>query len=158
MLEQVEKFLLPWVLSNFLSLILVYVCFRWQKAGRLFFGVIFLLAAFFNAYMAIYRPSAYLDYGELAFLDFYKAFIYGFFSKNTTVLVLLIAAGQLGIAIGMLFNGRLLLPAVIGAAAFLLAIVPLGVGSAFPATLIMVAALIILLVKCGRVPSFNPGK
>lgn len=147
MLEEVQQFLIPWILSNTLAFILIYTAFRWPKAGRFVFGAVFLLAAAVNSYMAIFHPSTYLEYGKLTFLAFYKAFIYGFFAKNTTLLVLLIALGQLGIAVGMFFNGRLLLPAALGAAMFLLAIVPLGAGSAFPATLLMVGALWLLVKR-----------
>ena len=144
MIQDVEKFLLPWFITNLLSLVLIYVCHKWQKAGRYLFGIIFLLAAGVNTWMAIFQPSTYLDYGKFTFLTFYKAFISGFFAENTTVLVLLIALGQLAIAVGMFFNGKLLFPAIAGAALFLLAIVPLGLGSAFPATIFMVGGLWLL--------------
>ena len=147
MIQEVEKFLLPWFFSNILSLVLVFVCYKWQRAGRYFFGAIFLFAAGVNTWMAIVKPSAYLGYGKFAFLTFYKAFIYGYFAQNTTLLVVLIALGQLAIAAGLFLNGKLLLPALLGAAFFLLAIVPLGVGSAFPATLFMVLALWFLFKK-----------
>jgi hypothetical protein len=144
MIQEVEKFLLPWFITNVVSLMVVYVCFKWKKAGRYLFGVIFLLAAAVNAWMGIFQPSAYLDYGKLTFLTIYKAFIYGFFAENTTLLVLLVALGQLAISIGMFLNKKLLAPAIAGAAIFLLAIVPLGVGSAFPASLFLVGGLWLL--------------
>lgn len=147
MLQQTDQFLLPWFISNLCSLLVVYVCYRWKNAGRLIFGLIFLLAACINAWMAIYQPSAYLEYGKLAFLDFYKEFIYGFFARNTGMFVMLIALGQLAISIGFFMNGKLFRPAILGAGVFLLAIVPLGVGSAFPATLFLLVALYFIVVK-----------
>jgi hypothetical protein len=147
MLGATEQFLVPWIITNSISFLLIYLCYKWPLAGRIVFGVIFLLAAAVNTWMALFRPAVYLEYGELAFLDFYKAFIYGFFAEHTQLLVLLIAFGQGGIAAGLFFNEKLLLPAVAGAALFLLAIVPLGVGSAFPATLLMVLALGLLVFR-----------
>mgnify|MGYP001464897040 CR=1 FL=1 len=141
---EMEQFLLPWFITNILSLVVVYVCNRWRQAGRYVFGAIFLMAAIVNAWLAIVRPAVYLDYGKFAFLTVYKSFIYGFFAQHTTFFVLLIALGQLAIAAGLFLNGQLLRPALAGAAIFLLAIVPLGVGSAFPATLFMVAGLYLI--------------
>jgi hypothetical protein len=144
---QIEKFLLEWSVVNALSFILLYVCLKWQKAGRYIFGFVFLAASGVNSYLGLFRPSVYLDYGELTWFSFYKAFIYGFFSQHTTAVILIIAACQFLIALGLFLGGKLFVPAILGATVFLLAIVPLGVGSAFPATLIMSLGLLYLLKK-----------
>lgn len=147
MLEQVETFLVPYFTSNVISLALLFVCFKWHTVGRILFGLIFLAASIFNSYLALTAPQAYLMYGDLTPVQLYKEFIFGLFSDYTMWFVLAIAVGQLLIAIGLLFNGKLLLPAVIGAIVFLLAIVPLGVGSAFPAGLILAFGVWVLYRK-----------
>ena len=94
---------------------------------------LFAWASWTNARITITDPAAYQGYGELALLEPYRGFIYGWFREHTSWLVLPIAAGQLGIAVGLLLNSDLSRRlAAGGAILFLLAIAPLGVGSAFP--------------------------
>ncbi len=89
-------------------------------------------------------------------LNIYQNFIYGFFSEYTIPLVLLIALGQLGIAVFLAFGGPLLTVGVFGGIVFLLAITPLGFGSGFPCTLILALALGVMLWKLRRL-EMQPG-
>ena len=142
-----EEYLFPWIISNAVSLVLLFVCYKWNKIGRYLFSFIFLAASIVNTFEAIHNPSTYVDaYGKLAFF-FYEDFIYGIFSHHTTVIVLSIAAGQLLISIFLFLGKKFLKYGVLGGIVFLLAITPLGLGSAFPATLLMAAALAVLFVK-----------
>ncbi|MFQ5448254.1 MAG: hypothetical protein ACE5FF_15115 [Saprospiraceae bacterium] len=150
MIEQVEQFLFIWSVANFVSLAFTFLCFKYPKTGRQVFGIIFLLAGLINATLAILKPSFYLEYGKFSFLSVYEEFIYGYFARSITLFVLIIAVCQLGIAGGMLGRGRFLVPAILGAMAFLLAIVPLGVGSGFPATLFLIIGLWPILQKESR--------
>ena len=142
-----EEYLFPWIISNAVSLVLLFVCYKWNKIGKYLFSFIFLAASVVNTFEAISNPSTYVDaYGKLAFF-FYKDFIYGFFSHHITVIVMFIAAGQLLISIFLFMGKKFLKYGVLGGIVFLLAITPLGLGSAFPATLLMAAALAVLFVK-----------
>jgi hypothetical protein len=142
-----EEYFFPWIVSNAVSLALLFVCYKWNRIGRYLFSFIFLAASVVNTFAAIQDPQTYVDaYGKLAFF-FYKGFIYGFFSRHTTVIVLSIAAGQLLISVFLFLGKKFFLFGVLGGIIFLLAITPLGLGSAFPATLLMAAALIVLFVK-----------
>jgi hypothetical protein len=142
-----EEYLFPWIISNVISLVLLFVCYKWNRIGRYLYSFIFLAASIVNTFAAIREPQTYIDtYGNLAFF-FYKDFIYGFFARNTTVIVLLIAGGQLLISVFLFLGKKFFIYGVLGGIIFLLAITPLGLGSAFPATLLMVAALAVLFVK-----------
>ncbi|NNM33152.1 MAG: hypothetical protein HKO53_08800, partial [Gemmatimonadetes bacterium] len=80
--------------------------------------------------------------------------ILGWFRDHTTALVLSIAAGQLTIAVLMALNATWgLRLGVIGAIVFLLAIVPLGVGSALPFSLIYGAALVVMVRRISETQS-----
>jgi len=131
-----REYLVPYLASNAVALILLGMAFRKPHWVRWALVVLFAWAAWTNARVAITDPGAYQGYGELALLEPYRRFIYGWFREHTTWMVLPIAAAQLGIAVGLLLNsalsGRL---AAAGAILFLAAIAPLGVGSAFPFSL-----------------------
>ncbi len=146
-MEEAFDFWIPYLATNFVALLLLYVCIKWYKAGRITFGIIFLIAAGINAFTAINKPAAYLAYEKYTLLDFYEAFITGFFARNTTMIVLSIALGQLLIAAGLLFFRKWTRTAAAGAMAFLIAIAPLGFGSAFPASLIMALAVFMIWRK-----------
>jgi hypothetical protein len=142
-----QEYLLPWIISNAVSLVLLFVCYKWSRIGRYLFSFVFLAASIVNTLEAIRNPQTYVDaYGKLAFF-FYKDFIQGFFASHTTVIVLSIAAGQFLISIFLFLGKKFFIYGVLGGIIFLLAITPLGLGSAFPATLLMSAALAVLFVK-----------
>lgn len=90
-------------------------------------------------------PQFYLDYAGLTFSGWYKSFINGWFSNHITVAVVFIATCQALIAISMILKGWIFKTGAVGAIVFLLAIVPLGVGSAFPCTLILAISVWIVL-------------
>lgn len=111
-------------------------------------SLIFGAAGIFNMMTSFRTPNVYVEfYGPSAVLSFYKSFIYGIFSDHTTLFVALIASGQILVAVLLLMRKRLFQLGIIGGIIFLMAISPLGVGSAFPATLFMAASLIVLHKK-----------
>jgi hypothetical protein len=113
-----------------------------SPAGLLVFGVIFILAGIFNFYTASTTPEVYQQYATGALFDFYVNFIHGFFRRHAEIIVKLIAAGQMLVGILLLIKkGEARFSGVFGGILFLIAIAPLGIGSAFPATLIMALAL-----------------
>ena len=77
-------------------------------------------------------------------MPLYRRFIYGAFARHTVAFVLAIAGGQ--IAVGVLAFAPLPWRRLgyLGAIVFLLAITPLGIGSAAPSTLIFAAGLAFL--------------
>ena len=127
------------------ALVMLAVSLAAPAAGRLLFVALFAWAAQVNLRTALTTPEVYLDYAALAGLDLYRSFIEGFFAAHITAIVGAIAVGQGAIAALLLFKGVPRTLGLAGALVFLLAIVPLGVGSGFPATLIMAMAAAHLL-------------
>jgi hypothetical protein len=131
--------------SNIVAVTMLAASARWPNAGRLAFVLLFLWAGAWNLRTAIVEPLVYLDYGSLTVSDAYRDFIRGPFARHVTPIVSAIALGQLAIAVLVALRGAAVRLGLLGAIVFLLAIAPLGVGSGFPATLIMTLAAVVLL-------------
>ncbi len=130
--------------SNLVAIGLLLLSWKKPAWGRLLFFLLFGWAAWFNTTMALSTPAIYTGYAQYAFLPVYRHFINGYFAQHTAPFVVAIAIGQACIAFGMVAKGRLFRLGAIGAMLFLLGIAPLGVGSAFPATLVMAWAMLML--------------
>lgn len=142
-----NDYLIPYFISQIVSVIILIVAWKYTKAGRILFALLFFVASCFNMYLGIVKPNDYLEYGELA-IPLYRDFIYGWFSKYVSIIVPIIAIGQFLIAIGILLKGLMVKIACIGIILFLLAIVPLMVGSAFPFSItVSIAAYLVLKKK-----------
>jgi hypothetical protein len=141
----------PYIGSNVVAIALLLVAALWPKVARVLFVVMFIAAGIFNAYTVTTEPAVYVAlYGELAAAKLYQDFIYGVFSQYTVAFVLAIAAGQIAVG-GLLMAKRPLLTlGVIGGIIFLVAIAPLGVGSAFPFSVFAIAALVVMYKVLGR--------
>jgi hypothetical protein len=139
------EYLGPYIGSNVVSVLLIVAAIFRPRAIRWIYVVIFVAAGLLNGYTAITQPSVYVDgYAPLAIAP-YRSIITGMFAEHVQMFVLVIAAGQILIG-GLLADGdRQRRLGVIGATIFLVAIAPLGVGSAFPATLLMAAALWVMM-------------
>lgn len=145
-MEGLNENLIPYVISQFVSIIILIVAWKHTKAARILFTLLFFWASYINMYSVIVEPNVYLEYGELA-IPLYRDFIYGWFSENVRVLISIIATGQFLIAVGMLLKGWMVKMACIGVIIFLLAIAPLMVGSAFPFSITVSIAAYLVFMK-----------
>lgn len=127
------------------SLLLLVAAFRYPRIARAIFAALFAWACWLNWRTAMATPAAYLDYGDLAVLRLYRAFIREIFSVRVALIVGAMATCQGLIAAGLVIGRPLARPALLGAVVFLVAIAPLGVGSAFPSTLLLAAGALRLL-------------
>lgn len=140
-----SEFLLPYVASNIIGLALIVAAIAWPRVARGGYVILFAGAAAVNAYLGITRPDLYItSFGTLALLPVYRDFINGPFAAHATAILLGIAICQLLIAILLTQSGRAFLAAVIGGVIFFVAIAPLGMGSALPATLLYGVGLVVL--------------
>jgi hypothetical protein len=145
MSENLRAYLYPYLVSNGIALLVLVLAFRRPNWARFATIGLFAWAFTVNARIALWHPQDYQGFGELALLPAYRDFIYGWFRDHTAWLLLPIAIGQLAIAILLIPKSTMLRRlGVVGAALFLLAIAPLGVGSAFPFSLTYIAALIVM--------------
>jgi len=138
-----QEYLIPILISNIIALVLLLAAWKAPRWARWSFVIIFLAAGAFNAFTASTTPEAYLTYGEMA-IPVYQDFINGWFADNAQTLVTLIAIGQVVVALLLAWHGVWFRLGVVGGIIFLLAIAPLGVGSAFPCSVILATALIVL--------------
>ncbi len=139
-----SELMLPYLALNAISLGVVVLSVKRHRLTRLLFILIFLVAGLFNIYIAFTRPDVYQYYGGKAVLDFYRDFIHGYFKQHTIEIVSVIGLGQIAVAALLSTSGLFLKLGSIGAVIFFIAIAPLGVGSAFPATLLLALAIILM--------------
>jgi len=137
---------IPYIVTYCLTFALIFICYKWPKIGKVAWGIIFILAGIFNIYTGISNPQAYVDYGQHA-VGLYQKFIYGLFSAYTSLIVSLIASGQILVGIFLLMKRKLFLLGIVGGIIFLIAISPLGIGSASPSTLLMAISLVLLYIR-----------
>lgn len=140
----------PYVITHVSTFLMIFICYKWPKIGKVAWGAIFILAGIFNIFTVIKDPEAYLSYRDHA-VDFYKFFIDGVFSSFTIFIVSLIGAGQILAGIFLLRKGKLFLLGILGGIIFLVAIAPLGIGSAFPSTLLMAFSLVLLHIRYKKI-------
>lgn len=146
-----QGYLIPYLASNLIALALLAASFRRPTWVRWASVIIFAWAAWTNAKLALTNPVEYQGFAELALTDPYRRFILGWFRDHTAWLVLPIALGQLSISALLLLNaGWSRSLGCAGAVAFLLAIAPLGVGSALPFSFAYGAALVVMWHRLGR--------
>lgn len=136
-----------YMITNLVAVLLVFLAWRRPKSATFLMAVLFTGAAVFNTLTAIFHPERYMVYADLAAIPIYESFIGGYFSRNVRFIIFFIAALQLLAGIFMLSSRILSNIAFAGAAFFLLAIAPLGAGSAFPSSLLFAAACIILIAR-----------
>lgn len=146
-MKNIQEFLYPLIITNLIALLFLILAFISVKACKILFSILFTGASFFNIYTALTNPEAYLEMGKYSLLEIYKVFIYSVFTDYTTLFILLISIGQIFIGIGILFTGNILKLSIYGGIIFLVCIAPLGIGSAFPSTLIMAISFIIIFRK-----------
>jgi len=146
-MEHLHEYWIHYTISNVIALTVLGLTWKVPTAGRIAFGVVFLLASIVNTYTVLTTPEAYLFYKDFAVLELYRQFTDDWFATHAQAVVLPIAAGQLLIAGGMFLGGRSSKPAIAGVVIFGLAIAPLGIGSAFPCTIILAFAAILLWGK-----------
>jgi len=137
-----SEYFLPLLISNFLAILILICAWKQPRISRLLFFLLFAWAGWMNWTTVLNNPESYLEYANFTLLDSYRQFINGWFSSHLLLAVVLIATCQLMIAVGMLLKGILFKIAAIGAIVFFLAILPLGVGSGFPCTLIAAIAML----------------
>jgi hypothetical protein len=150
-----KEYLVPYIISNLLFLLCVMAAVKKPIWARLFLAVVFLWAAFINTRTSLTNPDVYIEYARLTPVPVYREFINGFFSHHIRPIILFIATGEFLIFVGLLIGNRWIRLACWGGMLFGLAISPLSVGSAFPATLLMALSFWILYNKNRHISIWN---
>jgi len=132
--------------SNIAGALLLWAALIRPRLARLVFFFLFGWASWVNYTTCHQRPEVYLDYAHFS-IGLYKNFINSWFKDHITGVVSVIAIGQALIAIGMVLNGIWVKMACVGVILFLLAIAPLGMGSAFPFSITVSLAAYFIIRK-----------
>ena len=135
------------LISNAIAIVQLIAAIKWPRMARLSFFILFAWASWMNWTTSQQTPEVYIDYANLTWSDWYSNFINGWFAQHIQLAVGCIATCQALIAIALLLKGGIFKAGGIAAIIFLLCIVPFGVGSGFPATVIMAAAIFVLIKK-----------
>ncbi|SDF66854.1 hypothetical protein [Chitinophaga filiformis] len=141
-----------YMLSNFVAVMIAYLCIIKPVFGRMCMSLLFIAAAVVNTVISISHPEIYRTYASIAALPAYEQFINGFFGRHIASFVLSIAAGQFAIGLALLWKGPVEKVALGGAIIFLLAIAPLGAGSSFPCSVILAVACLLLMREKKIIP------
>lgn len=142
-----EQFMLPVILSNLVAVVLALSSYNFPRFMRFIWGLIFILAGIVNLITVYNEPGIYVDTFGPPAIECYQKVIYGPFSTRVAVYVTLIATAQIVVG-GLIWSGRFwYYLGLTGGILFMLAIAPLGVGSAFPATVIMAIGLMVMMRK-----------
>ena len=146
-MKGLDQYLVPYIISQVVGLGMLLVSTLNIRLARILFSLMFLYAGCYNMYIGLTKPDTYLGFSELA-IPLYRDFINGWFSQYNHIVIPLIAIGQLFISISMALKERWVIMACLGVIIFLLSISPLMVGSAFPFSIpVSIAALLILRKK-----------
>lgn len=139
--------LTPFIISNAVALAILWFSLENKAVAKKMISILFVVAGFFNLYMAFQNPAAYCNFADMATHEWLKTFIRGLFAEYTTTIVSAISIAQVYIGISIMKTGRRFMTGCIGGIIFGLAIAPLGVGSAFPSSLVLSIAFLVLLVS-----------
>ena len=142
-------------MANLVAVFQLVTSAKWPRIARFSFFLLFAWASLKNFTTSQLMPQVYMGYAEITWSEAYRQFIHGWFSSHVKWIVGLIAFCQMLIAISLLLNNRLYRIGCMGAMTFLVAIIPRGIGSGFPATAVMTIALFILLDK-GKYKLWEP--
>lgn len=135
---------IPYLVSNAIGIAILLLSVSRPTIARWILAVLFAYAGVYNLWLASTSPSEYLNFANFVLIPWYREFILGPFAANAALFVSSIAVGQLLIAIALRVGRKLLPLGAIGVSAFLLGIAPFGVGSAFPFSItVSLAALIV---------------
>jgi len=143
-MDGLQEYFVPYLISQAASLIILIAAWKRTRWARWLFSTLFFWASATNMYIGLTDPDSYLDNARFA-IPLYQDFINGWFSHYNHIIIPLIAIGQFFIAAGMLLHGWWVKLACIGSIIFLLSISPLMIGSAFPFSItVSIAAVLIL--------------
>jgi hypothetical protein len=146
-MEAFEKYLLPYLISNLVFGLTLVAAIKRPMIARSFLALSFVGAGIFNCWSAIHTPESYLTYADLSLAQLYENFIRGYFFTHVRGFVIAIAIGQILAGLAMMLDNKWTQVGFIGGAIFGVAIAPLGIGSAFPSTIVMAAAFFVLMSK-----------
>ncbi len=123
--------------SNIGGAVIAITGWKFTRIARFLLASLFAWACWFNLDTVAETPAVYVDYAWLTPFQWYSEVMTGWFAANVTEVVTVVSIGQGLIAVGLLMGGIYARIAAIGTIIFLMVVLPLGLGSAFPAPILM---------------------
>ena len=142
-----QEYMLPVIVANLLSIIIMLSCFQIPRIMRAIMGIIFIAAGVINLINIYNDPGVYVEGFGPAAIDLYKEIIYGPFSKQPGIYVGMIAIGQIVVGALLWLKKFWYYLGAFGGFVFFVAITPLGAGAAFPATVFLAIGMLSLLFR-----------
>lgn len=148
-----SKWALAYSISNLAAVALLFLAMKKPNLFRYLIVLLFLYAGIYNSFIAAQNPTEYLNFGKYCLVPPLTEFIYGAFAMNLGPMIQVIAVGQLLCAALLLIpNRQTILFGTVGVVTFLVAIAPLGLGSALPFGFIVAMAAIIAASRIAATP------
>jgi hypothetical protein len=132
-------------ISNMLGFVLLWVSIKAPRFSRKVWGFLMILASLANTHVAVMDQKNYHEYGVLS-IPPYQHIIYSKFFEHPALLVVPIAICQNIIGFILMLSETpswRLKAAITGLIVFFFGIAPLGVGSAFPASLVYATTMML---------------
>lgn len=143
-----ERYLIPYIIVNLISIILFAITIKSYKKAMKVFGVLFLVSALYNTYKVFTKPIVFVNlFGRMTPFSGIRDFIFGDFRDHIILYIVLMSIYQLLISWCLFKETKLLKYGIFGGIIFLLAVSPLGVGSAFPSSLLMALSMYLIHLK-----------
>ncbi len=131
--------------SLILSAVLIVISLRIKTLGRILFSLIFLWAGFYNLRTAFIRPEEYLGFAHFAYSELVSKLHYRIFFTSYYNYYCIHCHRTNCYRHTHCVARTSRYPGISRCVIFLVAIAPLGIGSAFPSTILMAIAAILLL-------------
>jgi hypothetical protein len=137
-------YILPWFISNMVGFVLLWIAIKAPRVSCKVWGFLMILASFANTRIAVTDQTNYHEYGALS-IPPYQHVIYSKFFVYPALLVLPIAVAQniIGFVLMLSETPWRLKAAITALILFFFGIAPLGIGSAFPASLIYASTMML---------------
>jgi hypothetical protein len=147
------------LVSNLAAVLLLVASVKLPRAGRALFGLLFTASALINWYTVQNNPEVYLDYRNFSIIQYFHSFVEGWFTKNELLVIASLSVMQFLIAVGLQMKGLVFKIACVFAIILLMSSLALGVGLAFPASVIMAFGVYFLMRPVpGAAIHFHPKK
>lgn len=146
--KSIPDYLLPWFISNMVGFAILWIAIPYPVLGRKIWGFLLVVASAVNTYQMLTNQYGYIEFGVLAIPPL-QSFIYSSFFSSPAHFVLPIALCQFLIGLILMYSQTtwLLKASLTGAIFFFFGISFLGMGSAFPSSLVYASTMMICWPK-----------
>jgi hypothetical protein len=133
------------LVSNLAAILFLVSSIKLPRLGRALYGLLFISTGLVNWLTAMNNPEAFLDYRNFSVIQYFHTFVDGWFKQNELLVVASVAILMFLIALGLQLRGIVFKIAAVLGITFLMSPLLLGVGAAFPATVIFAFGVYFLL-------------